>query len=343
MRTGTERRDCRANGRDLAWVVTMAERDLYAVLGVPRDASPEAVKKAFRAQALKHHPDRNPGDKKAEEAFKALNNAHEVLGDPKKRKLYDEFGEVGLREGFNPDAFRQWQGAGAGAGGGPNLEDLFGAQGGGGGAVDFSELFGHMFQGGRGGPFAGAGGGAGGRTRSTRGRDLESDLLIDLPLAMRGGEVTLTSRGEPIRVRIPQGTREGGRLRIPGKGLPSAAGGHAGDLLLEVKIEPHPYFWIEDDELHVRLPVALAEAYLGTKATIPTPSGDVTLRVPPKTVHGARLRVRGKGVPGTAKRPAGDLTVHVEVAPLPAGPEVDEAIALLAKVQPDVPRDDLKF
>lgn len=319
----------------------MADQDLYSVLGVPRDADAEAIKKAYRALALKHHPDRNPGDKKAEDSFKTVNHAHEVLSDPKKRKLYDDFGEMGLREGFNPDAYRQWQsagGGGSGSHGGAGFEDIFG--GGGGSHVDFSELFGQYFQGGRGS--AGSPFGPGVRSRPSRGRDLESEVTIDLPLAVRGGEVTLNVRGESVRVRIPAGAKEGTRLRIAGKGMPSP-GGHPGDLVLAVKVEPHPWFWIEDNDLHVRLPVALVEAWRGAKLAIPTPHGEVTLRVPPHTTHGAKLRLRGKGVPGSARREASDLMVHIEIAPLPEAPATEEAIKALETVQATAARDDLRF
>lgn len=315
----------------------MAEQDLYQVLGLSRDADAEAIKKAYRALALKYHPDRNPGDKKAEEAFKSVNHANEVLSDPKKRKLYDDFGEVGLREGFNPEAYRQWQSAGGGGGGGGGgFEDIFG--GGAGGAVDFSEIFGQYFQGGRGGgsPFGGV------RGRPARGRDLESEVTIDLPLAVRGGEVTLNVRNESVRVRIPPGAKEGTRLRIAGKGMP-APGGTPGDLVLAVKVEAHPWFWIEEDDLHVRLPVALVEAWRGTKVAIPTPAGEVTLRVPPHTAHGAKLRLRGKGIPGSARREASDLMVHIEVAPLPDVAATEEAMKVLETVQPTVAREDLRF
>lgn len=314
----------------------MAEQDLYAVLGVPRGADAETIKKAFRVLALKHHPDRNPGDKKAEESFKAVNHANEVLGDPKKRKLYDDFGEMGLREGFNADAYRQWQSAGGGGvPGAGGFEDIFG---GGAGGPDMSDLFGQMFQGGgRGSPF-----GSAGRRGPPRGRDLESEVTIDLPLAVRGGEVSLNVRGESVRVRIPSGAKAGTRLRIAGKGMP-APGGKPGDLVLEVKVEAHPWFWIEDDDLHVRLPVALVEAWRGTKVTIPTPGGEITLRVPPHTAHGAKLRLRGKGIPGSARREASDLMVHIEVAALPEAPETEEAMKVLEAVQPMAARDELRF
>ena len=314
----------------------MAEQDLYSVLGVSRDADSEAIKKAYRVLALKYHPDRNPGNKKAEESFKSVNHANEVLSDAKKRKLYDDFGEMGLRDGFNADAYRQYQ-AGGGSQGGRGFEDIFGG-GGAGGHVDFSDLFAQHFPGGR----ASGASPFGGRGRAVRGRDVESEVTIGLPLAVRGGEVTLSVSGESVRVRIPAGAKEGTRMRIAGKGGP-APGGQPGDLVLAVKVEAHPWFWIEEDDLHVRLPVALVEAWRGTRVTVPTPQGDVTLRVPPHTVHGAKLRLRGKGIPGSARREASDLMVHIEIAPLPETPATEEAMKVLETVQPTAARDDLRF
>jgi curved DNA-binding protein len=315
----------------------MAEQDLYSVLGVSRDADSEAIKKAYRVLALKYHPDRNPGNKKAEESFKGVNHANEVLSDAKKRKLYDDFGEMGLRDGFNADAYRQYQsGGGGGSQGGRGFEDIFGG-GGAGGHVDFSDLFAQHFPGGR-----ASGASPFGRGRAVRGRDVESEVTIDLPLAVRGGEVTLSVSGESVRVRIPAGAKEGTRMRIAGKGGP-APGGQPGDLVLAVKVEAHPWFWIEDDDLHVRLPVALVEAWRGTRVTVPTPQGEVTLRVPPHTVHGAKLRLRGKGIPGSARREASDLMVHIEIAPLPETPATEEAMKVLETVQPTAARDDLRF
>ena len=145
-----------------------------------------------------------------------------------------------------------------------------------------------------------------------------------------------------MRVRIPAGAKEGTRLRIAGKGMPTP-GGQPGDLVLAVKVQSHPWFWIEEDDLHVRLPVALVEAWRGTKVTVPTPAGEGTLRVPPHTAHGAKLRLRGKGIPGSARREASDLMVHIEVTALPETTETEEAMALLEKVQAVAPRDDLRF
>ena len=222
-------------------------RDFYGVLGVSRGASAEEIKKRFRKLAAKLHPDKNPGDKAAEAHFKEVNRAYEVLNDPKKRALYDEFGEDALREGFDPDRMRQYrawtsQGAGARAGGGTNIpfdiNDFLRRSGGGPTAADgdFSEgggmgdLFGDLF---------------GGRKRKrgpSRGADQESEITIDFGMAVKGGTLTLrtSESNEPITVRIPAGAAEGSRLRLAGQGGKSPSGGTSGDLLLAHPRPPAP-------------------------------------------------------------------------------------------------------
>lgn len=314
----------------------MADTDYYQVLGVPRGADADSIKQAYRKLALQHHPDRNPGNKKAEETFKRINQAYDALSDPKKRALYDEFGEMGLREGFNADQFRQYTNMRGGVGG-VNIEDLFGGMPGGAGG-DPSSIFEQFF-----------GGPAGVRMRGSRGAapprqgpDLEGEVTIDLPTAVCGGEIGVNVNGSTLRVRVPAGTREGHRLRLAGKGIP-APGGRPGDLLLTVHVREHPSFWREDDDLHVRVPVSVAEAWRGAKVKVPTPDGEVTVRVPPKTDSGARLRLRGKGIPESATREAGDLIVHIEIV-LPRGSaDVEEAISALERAQSTDPRADLSF
>lgn len=317
----------------------MSDTDLYAVLGVPKSADAEAIKKAFRASAMKFHPDRNPGDKSAEDSFKKVNHAYEVLSDPKKRALYDEFGEVGLREGFDADRFRQWQSAGAG-GGGASYEDFFGQ--GAGGNVDFGDIFSQFFGGaGGGGARVYVGGDPTGRTRrQMKGRDLEGEITVDFADAVRGHEVGLNVNGNSIRVRIPPGAQEGSRVRIAGKGVPSPAGGPPGDLLLTVHVTPHASYWLEDNDLHVRVPVTVIEAWKGAKVTVPTPTGEVTVKVPPRTNTGAKLRLRGKGVP---KSKPTDLIVHVEIVLPEATPEVEAAMEALEKASASNPREALAF
>lgn len=317
------------------------------MLGVARDADPEAIKKAFRASAMKFHPDRNPGNKKAEDKFKEINQAYEVLSDPKKRSLYDEFGETGLREGFDPETFRQWQGGG-GASGGVPFEEIFGRAGAAGGVngADFGDLFSQYFSGN-----VGTAGGArvrintdGHFRRKMKGRDLDGELTVGFADAIRGHEVGLSVNGNSIRVRIPAGASDGARVRIAGKGAPSPMGGPSGDLLLTVHVTPHESYWVDEGDLHVRVPVTVIEAWKGAKVSVPTPTGEVSVKVPARTNSGTRLRVRGKGVP---KTPPSDLIVHIEIV-LPtstpaASAELDTAMGALESVSLADPREGLTF
>lgn len=320
-------------------------KDLYEVLGVPKTADEEAIKKAFRKLAMKYHPDKNPG--KANEArFKEINQAQEVLSDSKKRALYDEFGEESLSQNFDADrarVIRQYGGAGPGGrggGGGGRTVDVQDIFGGGGPAAggDFSDIFGDLFSRG------GAGGGRGQRAaRPARGQDIEAEVTIEFASAVKGATLELTlGTGAPVPVRIPAGANEGSRLRIPGQGSPGAFGGPPGDLRITVHVNPHPLFKREEDDLHLDLPITLAEAYRGEKVKIPTPDGEVTLKVPARTQSGNMTRLRGKGVARKGKEP-GDLYVRFIVhVPTEDSPEVAQAIDLLADKVPD-PRVGMKF
>ncbi|MGD0526519.1 MAG: J domain-containing protein [Polyangiaceae bacterium] len=322
--------------------------DLYSVLGVAKGADADAIKKAYRKLAGKLHPDKNPGNKKAEETFKKVNHAYDVLGDAKKRKLYDEFGEDGLREGFDPERvrnYRDWsarQGGGRSGGGMPggfpggqtvDLEDLF-SQAGQGGGGGFGDLFGDMMN----------------RSRRQRGPvkgpDLESEVTIDFASAVRGATLELHPQGTgggPVTVRIPAGADEGSRVRIPGQGGASPSGGAKGDLVLTIHVTPHPHFRREGDDLHLDLPLTLGEAYHGARIKVPTLDGAVTLKVPEHTQSGGVLRLRGKGV-SKKGRPAGDLYVHFLVqVPTDASPEVAKLIDELATHQPADPRADIRL
>ncbi len=296
---------------------------------VSRGADADTIKKAYRALAMKYHPDRNPGNKAAEEQFKGMNHANEVLSDPKKRALYDEFGEMGLRDGFNADQYRQYQRYTGGARG---AEDVFG-----GGNVDVSDLFEQLFSGG-----AGAGARRRGARAPVRGADLEGEITIDLPDAVRGVELPITVNGNSLKVRVPPGVHDGARLRIPGKGQ-APPGGHPGDLMLTVHVRPHASYWIEEENLHVRVPVTLPEAWRGAKVKVPTPSGELTVRVPPKTSSGAKLRLRGKGITHGRSAEASDLIVHIEIALPQDLPEVEEIIQHLERVDESDPRAELRF
>jgi curved DNA-binding protein len=309
-------------------------KDLYSVLGVTKDADTDTIKKTFRKLAAKLHPDRNPGDKAAEARFKEVNHAHEILADPKKRALYDEFGEDGLREGFDPEqhrAYRAWQQGGgrAGGAGGVNLQDLFGGGGG------IGDVFGDLFNRGR---SRGA--------RRTRGVDVEGEVTIDFASSIRGATVQLTPRsgGEPIQVRIPPGAEDGARVRIAGHGEPApVANGTAGDLVLVIHVKPHPRFRREGDDLHLELPLTVAEAYQGAKVRVPTTDGPVTMKVPARTQAGQTMRLRGKGVAKKGK-PPGDLYVHFHVVvPTSDDPAVQRAIEEIAKVQHEDPREGIEL
>lgn len=271
----------------------MAE-DLYKTLGVERTVDADTLKKAYRKLARDLHPDKNPGNKAAETRFKKVNHAFEVLSDSQKRSIYDEFGEDGLREGFDVNRARQakaWsQGGGgfSGGGRGPSLEDLFG----GGGGVDFGDMFGR----------------SGFRRNPTPGDTLESDVTIDFRTAILGTSLEVRVGGQALTVKIPKGTQSGSKLRLAGKGAPSRTGGPPGDLILTVNVSDHPQYRREGNDLHVDVPLTLSEAYFGTKVRVPTPGGAVTVTVPAQTQGGSMLRVRGKGVEqGTT---TGDLFVR---------------------------------
>lgn len=299
--------------------------DLYALLGVPKSADADVIKKAYRKLAKDLHPDKNPGNKQAETKFKTVNHAYEVLSDADRRKLYDEFGEEGLREGFDVErqrAYKQWASQGGGGGGGGygggrvrtqgggtvNIEDLFGnAQGGEG----FGDVFGDLF-------------GRSGRRRGPMpGPDVESEITVDFATAIRGTTLELRTEngGAPVKVRIPPGADEGSRVRISGQGAPSPSGGPRGDLLLTIHVQPHPHFRREGDDLHVELPLTLHEAYFGAKIRVPTLDGSVTLKVPERTQGGTAMRVRGKGVSRKGHAP-GDIYVHFQLR-IPTGNGAD--------------------
>ncbi|MFO0609923.1 MAG: J domain-containing protein [Polyangiales bacterium] len=317
----------------------MSDKDYYQLLGVPRTADADTIKKAYRALALKYHPDRNPGNKKAEETFKQINQAYDALSDPKKKTLYDEFGEVGLREGFNADQFRQYQSAYGGSGGAVNFEEMFGGAPPGG--ENFASVFEQFFGGGM--PGGARPGGRRARPAAPRvGADLEGEVTIPLPTAVRGGEVTITVRGESLTVKVPPGVKQGHKLRLAGKGE-SPPGGRAGDLILTINVEEHPFFWMEGDDLQVRVPITIVEAWRGAKVKVPTPDGEVTVRIPPKTNSGAKLRLRGKGLPAGVGRSASDLIAHVSIVLPPESVEANALMERMENVYKDDPRTALHF
>jgi curved DNA-binding protein len=307
-------------------------RDLYDVLGVAKDADEDVVRKSYRKLAAKFHPDRNPG-KENEDRFKEITAAYEILSNKDKRTLYDEFGEESTRQGFDAERARAMRnfgrrGAGRGGGGGSvSFQDIFG-----GGAGDFGDIVTRQ-----------QGGAPGARRGPRRAPDMEAQVEIDFVSSIRGTMVELapSDGGEAVTVRIPPGASDGSRLRIAGQGA-KIPGAHPGDLLLTVHVRPHPIYKREGDDLHLDLPVTLVEAYEGAKVRVPTPEGDVTLKVPAKTQSGQIMRLRGKGVARKGK-PPGDLYVRFLITiPTDETPEVVEAIETLRKHLGD-PRGAIKL
>ncbi len=318
----------------------MPQRDLYEILGVSRTASTEEIKRQYRKLARKYHPDVNPGDKRAEERFKEITAASEVLSDPRRRKLYDEFGPDSLRSGFDEkkaEAYRQWRSQGTAGGSGIPFDfgdfqqvDL----GGGFGTFDFGSIFGDLFGGGRGrrparGPIAG--------------QSAESEITVDLREAVLGGERDLRVDGRTLRVRIPPGVTEGSQIRLAGQGGPGAFGGQSGDLYLRVHVEEHPLVRREGKDLFIDLPVTVPEAVQGAEVTLPTFEGPVRLRVPAGAQAGTKLRLRGRGLPDLKGGARGDLHAVVKIVlPEPSDP-LRQAVEPLARLYKGDPRAGLSL
>ena len=281
-------------------------KDYYAVLGVQRGASDDEIKKAYRKLARKFHPDLNPGDKAAEDQFKQLQAAYDVLSNPEDRKLYDEYGE-------------NWRAvkAGAGAPPPPGWERAEGAPRGRAGGFDFNDFdFGRFSTGGAGGfdIFEEMFGGARDRgPRRGRGHDIEAELELSLEEAHHGGHRTLQMQGaEPIEVNIPAGMRDGSIIRLAGQGGSGAVGSEPGDLYLHIRLLPHPVFTLKGDDLELELSIAPWEAVLGGSVEVPTIDGKVELKVPAGAKAGQRLRLRGQGL-NKRKGGRGDEFVRLKV------------------------------
>ena len=289
---------------------TMSATDYYQTLGVPRTATQEEIKKAYKKLARENHPDRAKGDDAAAERYKQAGEAYETLSDPDKRKRYDQFGAdykkmpEGYGSGFPGGGFPGGgYGGGRGRGSGPiDLGDIFGGAG---GEVDLGDIFGGAF------------GGAGRRPR--KGRDLRQKITIPFTVAASGGthELTLQRDGQrdTLSVRIPAGLKDGATIRLKGQGEPGASG-QPGDLLVDVAVAAHPYFRREGDNVLLDLPISIAEATLGAKVDCPTLDGEtVTLTVPPGTASGAKLRLREKGFVSSKSKTRGDQLAVIKIVP----------------------------
>ncbi len=409
-------------------MATTTKKDYYEILGVKKGASAEEIRKAFRKLARKYHPDVNPGDKGAEEKFKALSEANDVLSDPKKRKIYDQVGFYS--DNIDPATAEAYARSGGGAGGFPPGGFPGGGDGEAGGqgahfdfgGFDFSDMFENAGRSGRAsstgsgsfkdifsGIFGGGRGGTATQTGPEPGTDLEYQVNVPFWTAIRGGvmrlnisrqdvcancqgqgfleapgkcpqcngtgQITQTggrmkfnvqcprchgtgknvsvcptchgegtvSRTEPLEVRIKAGTRDGQRIRIPGKGNAGEHGGPAGDLYVIIRTGEHPIFRRDGDDIYLTVPVSVNEATLGAKIEVPTIDGRALLKIHPGTQPGQKLRLREKGVPSATKDgERGDEIVEIAVTvPMPRDERTKELLRELAKLNPEDPREEL--
>ncbi|HYL99258.1 MAG TPA: DnaJ C-terminal domain-containing protein [Blastocatellia bacterium] len=307
-------------------------RDYYEVLGVKRDASQDEIKRAYRKLARKFHPDVNPGDKSAEEKFKGLNEAYEVLSDPEKRTRYDELGE-NWKAGADFTPPQGWQSSGTTVHFG-DFSDLFSGAG---AQTGFSDFFETLFGGG------GRSQARGARGFAMRGQDVEADIELPLEDVDQGATRTITISGaetcpdcggtgvqkgkvcvnchgagallkpRSLEVNVPPGLRDGSTIRLSGQGQPGSGGGPPGDLFLHVKLLPHPLFTVvSDDDIQIELPVAPWEPALGAKVSVPTLDGPVEMTIPGGAQGGQRLRLRGQGL-HTRRGGRGDEYVKLKI------------------------------
>lgn len=314
-------------------------KDLYQALGVDKSTSQDDIKKAYRKLTRELHPDKNPGNKAAEERFKEVSNAYEVLGDADRRALYDEFGEMSLTQGFDAERARAYKQARQGYGGGYS-----GFPGGGGFSnygdargTSFDDLLSQLFGGGR-VDLGGMGGGMGGdpfgraQARSRKGHDVQGEIRVSLLDSLLGVTVPLRVESREgshrtIDVKVPEGVTDGGKLRLRGQG---GSGDPPGDIILTIRVDAGRSLEREGNNLKLKLPVTALEAYRGGKVDVPTPWGTVTMNLPAGTQNGQMLRLRDKGV-RLRGEPQGDLFVILDVRMPDKGDE--ELLAVLERLQ----------
>jgi molecular chaperone DnaJ len=317
----------------------MAKKDYYSVLGVARTASADELKKAYRKLAMQYHPDKNPGDKKAEERFKEITEAYDVLSDDKKREAYDQFGHAGA-QGFGGAG-----GPGAGAGGFGGFGGFGGGPSGGAGGDSFQDIFGDVF-----GDIFGGGRGAGAGPRANRrpakGADLRYTLNISFEESALGAEKVISfvrqragrDESAKLSVNIPAGVKQSQRLKLANEGDSPAGGGAAGDLYVIVSIQDHPLFKRHENDVTLDLPISYTDAILGTSIEVPTLTGKAVIRIPPGTHTGQTFRLKGKGFPKIGGFGAGDMLVRVLIdTPSSLSTKQKELIEELAKAGEDTP------
>lgn len=305
-----------------------AKKDYYEVLGVKKTATEDEIKKAYRNLAKKWHPDKNKGNKDAENKFKEMSEAYAVLSDKEKREQYDRVGKEAFSYG------------GPGGGGFDFSEFMRAARSGGGRSsggrgrtMDFTDIFGDLF---------GGGGSVEYETGPQRGHDVEAETTIPFRDALLGTTLDLQfSDGNTVKVKIPEGVADGQRLRIRGKGAPGYNGGPPGDLHLLVHVQPHPFFERRGDDIYTEIPITFGEAIRGAEIEVPTINGPVRAKIPPGTQGGQTFRLRGKGV--KKKTSTGDHYYKVHIAVPKSVPE--DALPAVEKIEslyPENPRANLK-
>jgi len=331
----------------------MAKRDYYKILGISRNATADQIKRAYRNLAKKYHPDHNPNNKNAENKFKEIREAYDVLSNDEQRKIYDQFGHAGMGAGAAPGG--GWRSGPRGqrvytwkSTGGPdipfdNLDDLFEIFGGGAANQRKSSIFDEFMRGAGHRAHPGPG-----TAQAGRGQDIEHPVSLTFEQAINGTKLEITlsppsGRGgtKKIEVKIPPGVGDGQKIRLRGKGQP---GNPPGDLHIVCKVKPHRYFRRVGNDIYLDLPISVSEAALGTKVEIPTLEGKSVLTVPPGTASGTKLRLKNKGVKPANHKSRGDQYAVIRIVPPKIlTPEQRQIFEKLSTIQDDSPRKDINW